>query len=356
MTVNIFDMAQTWNNGATTFSGIKLNVTDTASAAASNLMDLQVGGSSRFRATRDGHLVSGAGNTTGAVMNLFVGSRLAFEYYGGTSWGEQPFNIRATGGLAIVQGYLRLLGDVHLHRDAANTLAQRNGANAQAFNIYNTYTDASNYERGFIKWNANVLEIGNEKAGTGANRLVSILANGGVAASFGLGSTVGSASSDINHSWIQLRNSVSYASNGGIAQINAISQVALGGTNASYKFLHITSDAMFASRHQMTTDTFTFYVQDEGTQDKAHKHLLVRPENAHLSNTVNITGGNLSLFGGMGASGSAGAAHGGNVTISGGNGYGTGHHGYIILANMPTSSAGLPTGAIWNDLGTLKIA
>ena len=30
--------------------------------------------------------------------------------------------------------------------------------------------------------------------------------------------------------------------------------------------------------------------------------------------------------------------------------------GYIILSNLPTSSAGLPTGAVWNDGGTLKIA
>jgi hypothetical protein len=30
--------------------------------------------------------------------------------------------------------------------------------------------------------------------------------------------------------------------------------------------------------------------------------------------------------------------------------------GYIILSNLPTSSAGLPTGAVWNDSGTLKIA
>ena len=30
--------------------------------------------------------------------------------------------------------------------------------------------------------------------------------------------------------------------------------------------------------------------------------------------------------------------------------------GYIILSNLPTSSAGLPTCAVWNDSGTLKIA
>ena len=36
--------------------------------------------------------------------------------------------------------------DVTLTRDAANTLAQRNGTTAQTFRLYNTYTDASNYD------------------------------------------------------------------------------------------------------------------------------------------------------------------------------------------------------------------
>lgn len=30
--------------------------------------------------------------------------------------------------------------------------------------------------------------------------------------------------------------------------------------------------------------------------------------------------------------------------------------GYLLLANIPTSSTGLPSGAVWNDNGTLKIA
>jgi hypothetical protein len=37
--------------------------------------------------------------------------------------------------------------DTILLRDAANTLAQRNGANAQTFRLYTSYTDAGNYER-----------------------------------------------------------------------------------------------------------------------------------------------------------------------------------------------------------------
>ncbi len=60
--------------------------------------------------------------------------------------------------------------------DAANTLAQRNGVNAQTFNIYNTYTDGSNYERGFFDWTtaANTFTIGVAKAGTGSSRSVNI--------------------------------------------------------------------------------------------------------------------------------------------------------------------------------------
>ena len=48
MTSYIYNMIDTWNDGATTFTAVKMNVTDTTSAAASLLMDLQVGGSSRF--------------------------------------------------------------------------------------------------------------------------------------------------------------------------------------------------------------------------------------------------------------------------------------------------------------------
>jgi hypothetical protein len=53
-TQNIYSLVDTWNAGATTFTGIGLNVTDTASAAASLLIDLQVGGTSRFNITKGG--------------------------------------------------------------------------------------------------------------------------------------------------------------------------------------------------------------------------------------------------------------------------------------------------------------
>jgi hypothetical protein len=50
----IYDLTDTWNAGGTTFNAIKMNVTDTASAAASRLVSLQVGGVERFGVRKDG--------------------------------------------------------------------------------------------------------------------------------------------------------------------------------------------------------------------------------------------------------------------------------------------------------------
>ena len=52
----IYNLTDTWNNVATTFDAIKINVTDTASAAGSKLLNLQVGGSTKFAVGNDGSL------------------------------------------------------------------------------------------------------------------------------------------------------------------------------------------------------------------------------------------------------------------------------------------------------------
>lgn len=59
--------------------------------------------------------------------------------------------------------------DVILTRDAANTLALRNGANAQTFNVYKSYTDASNYAAFAFQANGNgQFYISITKAGSGS--------------------------------------------------------------------------------------------------------------------------------------------------------------------------------------------
>ena len=58
--------------------------------------------------------------------------------------------------------------------DAGGYLSQRNSTTSQAYQVFNTFTDTSNYERGVICWktNANALTIGTQKAGTGTARRV----------------------------------------------------------------------------------------------------------------------------------------------------------------------------------------
>jgi hypothetical protein len=59
-------------------------------------------------------------------------------------------------------------GDTLLFRDAAGTLAQRNGVNAQTFRVYNTYTSATSYETLNLKGKASAnFEIGPENGSAG---------------------------------------------------------------------------------------------------------------------------------------------------------------------------------------------
>lgn len=173
----ILNLSQTWNNAATTFTGILANVTDTASNAASLLLDLQVGGTSRFSVRKDGRLFVGSSN---GVIVSGGGSRLTLGV-GGTSF----FNIGSYVGVGSTGAYAWSQSsdpandaDLFLYRDISNTLAQRNGTTAQVHRVYNTFTDASNYERAKIAWESNVLRIGTEKAGTGSARALELQTDG----------------------------------------------------------------------------------------------------------------------------------------------------------------------------------
>ena len=49
-----------------------------------------------------------------------------------------------------------------------NTLEQfAEITSGRALNLYNTFTDSTDFERGFLKWNSNVLEIGTEAGASG---------------------------------------------------------------------------------------------------------------------------------------------------------------------------------------------
>jgi hypothetical protein len=165
-----FSTTLEWNNAATTFTGLKLNVTNTASAAGSNLLDLQVNGTSQFR------YVAGVG--------LYLFRSIVVE--------DAGFQVEPVGDRGIRLNANRPLGwsssistssggqDTQLWRDSAGILAQRNGTNAQTYRLYNTYTDASNYERTSITRDSSGLVIDAQKGGTGVDptNLLDLQVNG----------------------------------------------------------------------------------------------------------------------------------------------------------------------------------
>lgn len=165
----LVNATQTWNAAGVTFTGLKLNVTNTASATASMLLDLQVGGASKFSVSRTGFVA--------AVIGLQIGSTLGLD--------ANNFYMASTG--SIRWGATLYADDLFLYRDAAAVLAQRNGTNAQTKRLYGTYTNASNYERiAFYTQAAGVNVIDSEAAGTGTRRGLQILTAGGALGFFGV--------------------------------------------------------------------------------------------------------------------------------------------------------------------------
>jgi hypothetical protein len=232
MTVPLYNLTDTWNNGATAFTAIQMNVTNTASAAGSKVFDFQVGGNSVFDFDITTGIMSQRNSTnaqafrvyntftdssnyergvfdwttssniltigvqwlgsgqardlrviTGSNYKVYSGTSVIYEADGSNSYilcnTAYKFNVNATSvrvdsGHAIgwTFGNATSALDTGLSRDAAGIIGQRNSTNAQTFRVYNTFTDASNYERGIFDWTttANVLTIGSEVAGTGTPR------------------------------------------------------------------------------------------------------------------------------------------------------------------------------------------
>lgn len=121
--------------------------------------------------------------TSAPNMGMFVPA--AGGYFGFTSQGSEkmrvtPAEVRIN---SLGIGSNLNAPNVMLYADAANLLAMRNGINSQTQYIYNTYTDASNYERMKLWYNtggAGSFEFKSESAGTGVQRGFQINANGNV--------------------------------------------------------------------------------------------------------------------------------------------------------------------------------
>jgi hypothetical protein len=157
----VIDAAQTWNAVGTTFTGLKFNVTDTASASASLLMDLQVGGVTQLSVGRSGAIANRFG--------IFRGGSTATACYLGYA-GVDYSQVRQ-GGFNTV-GFLGLttaidtLSDVLLTRRAAANL--RFGAADAAAPVAQTLSVQSVVAGTTNTAGANLTITGSQGTGTGA--------------------------------------------------------------------------------------------------------------------------------------------------------------------------------------------
>jgi hypothetical protein len=126
----------TWNSAQTIFEALRIDITNTASAVGSALLDIRNNGISRFRI-----------EPNSVPVNLTVNGIQLESNSGYLSFGSSV--------------------DLKLHREAANTLGLRNLTTPQTFNVYNTYSTATSFERVVFKWENNVLQIGTEKGAVG---------------------------------------------------------------------------------------------------------------------------------------------------------------------------------------------
>lgn len=164
----VLNLSQIWNNGSVRFDSVKLDITRTAAANGSNYLTFYNAGS----------IVGGIEANSGGGGTLYFTTGASIKLGAATNASAPTFFLSDSGPIMKPTAYVSwcsstdlVTQDVLLYRDAANTLALRNGVNAQAFNIYNTYTNVSNYERAKLGWNANVFEVRTQAGGTTARAL-----------------------------------------------------------------------------------------------------------------------------------------------------------------------------------------
>jgi hypothetical protein len=175
-------ISQTWNDAAVEFTAFKVNAVSTASASASLLLDLQVGGVSYVKIGRNG-LISVA-DSVGSGGFVFRPGNTGSGGIGNLSGGGYGVWAGAASAIGFSTG-AALVGSIQtaLYTDGAGQLALRNGAAAQTFRVYNTYTDASNYSRLKIGWDAvtyAAFTIEGQQLGTGGGRSLAFIGGGNV--------------------------------------------------------------------------------------------------------------------------------------------------------------------------------
>jgi hypothetical protein len=163
---------QTWNTTGTP-TAIKLNVTDTASNAASLLMDLRVGGVSKAKIGKNGSFELGQYNTAGDFGLRWdaAGNLNLSRSTGGTVMITLNTGANAiTVGTVLARSFKNNVNTHGLEFGIQHVVEQRGGLNSQESRIYGTYTDDSNYRRLALKMSsAGVATVAAEGLGSGVS-------------------------------------------------------------------------------------------------------------------------------------------------------------------------------------------
>lgn len=156
------NVAQTWNNAGVPFEADVVNVTNTASAAASNVIHRKVGGSTVFRVQRDGAIYSGSSlsirpNGSGYTFYDPFGNSIAAATTYQLSVAYDLKIGSATGGSVLTA----TLGP--------NSLSQESGSNTQGY--YLVHVGGTNYERLALRSVTGAsAQIATQAGGTGTRR------------------------------------------------------------------------------------------------------------------------------------------------------------------------------------------
>jgi hypothetical protein len=139
------------------------------------------GGLCNFSTSFDTFIFCEAGNTTlatvqsavrariSAAAGFLVGSTSSIGFTSGAlaTTSRDTFITRHSAG--FIGASVAFNSNTLVTSDAAETLAQRNGTNAQTLRVYGTFTDASNYVRASLSSTSTAVTLAAQTAGTGAD-------------------------------------------------------------------------------------------------------------------------------------------------------------------------------------------
>lgn len=164
-------LTQTWNASGVNFTALLLNITNTASNSSSLLVDVQEGGTSKFKiAKTTGHVTAAGGIFAGGSFDI------SSTWGVNSATGNQTMYSAATFGWSAGTGGWSASADTMLARLSAGQMIMRNSTTAQTFLVANTYTSTTSYEAAGTWWSSNVAYIGSQKgSGGGSARDVSFV-------------------------------------------------------------------------------------------------------------------------------------------------------------------------------------